>query len=1796
MSIDIAIVGIAGRFPAALDVEEYWANLAAGTDCITHFAPDELIAAGVPEHVRGHPDFVAAEPRVPEITTMDARLFGLTPREAAHADPQLRLFLECCHASLENAGYDPFATPGRVGVFGATGTPVYLFDHLMRTREPSNQGQFAMLNNGDYLATQVSYRLNLTGPAMTVLTACSSSLVAAHLAARALEVGDCDVALAGGAAVELDAPYGYFYAAGSVRSRDGRCRPFDASGGGTVFGGGAGTVVLKRLADAVADGDHVLAVIRGTAINNDGSDKDGFGAPSVSGQVDCIQRAMQMAGVSPSQLSYVEAHATGTSVGDLIELAALEQAWNALEAGPAAAVPVGSVKSNIGHAAQAAGVAGLIKLVLAFERGLIPPSINVGAPLPRMLEDGCRLTVAAEPIVWERDPERPRTAAISSFGAGGTNVHMVLGEPPVTDPTPLTRRDRVVPWSAQIGAAADALAPVLSDYLAHIPDYEDAVTTQQRCRTPFRVRRAVVLAGPGDAAAPRRDDPALATLSGEVAPGGLALAFAFPGQGSLAPQICRRLYEDEPTFAEHVIAAFELFGPRGKRLADLWRDGTDARELARTGNAQPILFALEWALACTWRDWGVQPDLVIGHSLGEIVAATVAGVFEPEAAAAAVLARADAMQRMPAGAMVAMFATEDLVREQLGEELDLCAVNGEREVVVGGPLDAVAALVQRLRDLSVRVVPLRTSHAFHTRSMREARDEMRDVFTVAAPVAPTIPLLSAAAGRFVVDEARHPDFWADQLVSPVRFRDAVTAMAGYADGAARRRGRLVVELGPGQALTDLVRGHDGARDAGVEAVSLFAPRRAGGAPERREVLTALATAWTRGASVDWPAVDRDLPLRRVPLPGYRYQRQHFWVDIPPWTAGYAAGSALGGQPDATGQPPRTAAEGAPAPAVDVVVPPASPFSVVAWLDAPRPEARLDRPECAVVFLPSDRTAARRVIVALQRCAHHVVAVRPGTDYELSERIAVLDPGEERHLKRLLTELRERGQVPDLVVHATGFERWEQAEADTVDAQLRRGFGSLLRLAQVLSRAGRPPRVVVITAAAVDVSGSETVDPVKAAALGLVRSWPLEDPSVAVRLIDMDMRTGEDDLVDELDVDTGAPVVALRGTRRWSPTEVPFEPMAAHSRLLRRKGVYLVTGGTGALGREVVLGLARTGLQPSIAMLSRSGPSDDPDLAEIVGEAEDLGCRVKVLAGDVTDPREVRRAVDIVTAQLGPLAGVFHLAGVAGDGIVALRDLAAAGRVLAPKVHGTISLHQALRGRVPLDFWVNFSSRASVSGLSGSADYAGANAFLDAWSGAVTQDDTDTRMLSISWPSWAEVGMAAVGLAEAEAAEAEAAEADTAAKSEAADALTYFETLDPVTTWALDEHRLDGAAVLPGAGHVDLVIRGYRQVVGPANAAVRLQDVVFTSALTVSEPVDAEVVFVPEGSGWRFRLQTRRSGTIVHSSGTIEPVPDDVMKRRVDLGLLRESVPAGEPTNRTEQARAFALGPRWNCVAAEVTHEDRTLVDIRIDERFTADLHAHAMHPALLDGSTSSVRTVQDGAYVPFMYGSLVLYEDLPGEYVSSIKRTRHTEDMISADIDLIAPDGSVLAEITDFTMRVFEPGAFAADVADRTASPRRTRATRRGIAPSTGMDLLMRLLDSRTPPHVVVRPFLNGRPEPLAVPAAGRTEPAAPRTPAPRTPAPDAPVTDAGSADAAASPAASDSAGDALTLMRKVWTDVLGAVDLEPDDDFFDVGGTSLSAIEMVSRIRAEFGTELSIATLLESPTMGALAAVVAQS
>ena len=678
----LAVIGLAGRFPGAADPSRLWRNLVAGVESITHFTDEELRRAGVADHLLENPRYVKARGVVEHADRFDADLFGMPPSEAELLDPQHRVLLECAWNALEDAGYAPAVAGGpRIGVFAGSVLSTYLLYHLLpRAGRGDDLADWRMVmgNDKDTLSPRISYKLGLKGPSVTVQTACSTSLVAVHLAAQSLLSFECDLALAGGVSVRCPLVAGYLYHEDGIASPDGRCRPFDARAAGTVFGSGAGLVVLKRLEDALADGDPIRAVVRGSAINNDGADKIGFTAPGTHGQTEVIVRALAMAEVEPSTVSYVEAHGTATPLGDPIEVEALTRAFRTgtQDTGFCA---LGSVKSNIGHLDGAAGIAGLIKTILALEHQTIPASLHFEQPNPRIDFGSSPFFVAAETRPWPAG-SIPRRAGVSSFGIGGTNAHVVLEEAATRREPPTARRSaELLVISARTRAALERSVAQLRERLeAEQLPAADVAYTLAVGRHPFRHRLARVCRG--------SETPAAALTSGrgrsepaETADAPPSVCFLFPGQGAQRPGMGRELYDSQPVFRRELDRAAEILRPRLGRdlLALLFASGDDAsaagRELHETRFAQPALFALEAALARAWMAWGVQPQAMLGHSLGEYVAAHLAGVFDLEAGLGLVTDRAELMQQAPRGAMLAVRWGEDRLAEVL-EDLPAVAL------------------------------------------------------------------------------------------------------------------------------------------------------------------------------------------------------------------------------------------------------------------------------------------------------------------------------------------------------------------------------------------------------------------------------------------------------------------------------------------------------------------------------------------------------------------------------------------------------------------------------------------------------------------------------------------------------------------------------------------------------------------------------------------------------------------------------------------------------------------------------------------------------------------------------------------------------------------------------------------------------------------------------------------------------------------------------------------------------------------------------------------------------------------
>ncbi len=1357
----IAIVGMAGRFPGAPNIEAFWQLLRHGVEGVRDFSEEEMLAAGASPADLANPRYVRRGGALEGSEQFDAAFFGIYPREAEVMDPQQRLFLETAWEALERAGYNPETYTGAVGVFAGMGLSTYLMFNLLQNRGVRATVlpyQLGLANDKDYLATRVAYKLNLRGPSYTVQTACSTSLVAVHLACRSLLDYQCDLALAGGVTVNARQKAGYLYQEGGILSPDGYCRAFDAGANGTVSGNGVGIVVLKRLTDALADRDTIYAVIRATAVNNDGSAKVGYTAPSVEGQAEVIAMAQTLADVTPDTIGYVEAHGTGTALGDPIEIAALTEVWHR-HTQRRQICAVGSVKSNVGHLDAAAGVASLIKVALALHHEALPPSLHYTAPNPNIDFAHSPFFVNAELRPWPRTAGRPRRAGVSSFGIGGTNVHAVLEEAPSTIPA-AERPSR--PWqllvlSARTPTALDQATHNLADFLRDRPDapLADVAYTLHVGRKPFAQRRMVVSRSPVEAAtALEAPGQALSAVASAAPPN---VVFMFSGQGSQYVGMARDLYREEPVFRAELDRCCTLlqrhlgFDLRRVLFPAPADEDAASQQLTQTAVTQPALFAVEYALAKQWMHWGIQPEAMIGHSIGEYVAACLAGVFTLEDALALVAERGRLMQSVSHGAMLSVSLDEEAVGELLRERpsLSLAAVNAPGLCVVSGPSDAVDALELALQAQGVSCRRLHTSHAFHSAMM----DPILPAFAAAvrrvrlAP--PALPFIANLTGNWITpDQATDASYWVQHLRQAVRFAEGLTTLAQDAE-------RVFLEVGPGRALASLARSHPAIGPQRVVVTSLRHPQDR--QDDQAVLLSALGQLWLAGVAPDWQAFYAAEERYRIPLPTYPFERQRFWVE-PDRPDERAAGA----QPTIAKRP-------------DL----ASWFYVPSWrrVDHSRPAAADAAAGTWLVFAGADDGLSAGVIAGLAAAGAHGVVVHAGTQLALAPLsnggreattapppvgalVVTIDPGAADDYRDLFEALQANGLAPDRIVNLWGAAEMTREDVATGDEPPlgSGGFSRLVYLAQALpALPARPIHLDVITAGAHLVVGDETLQPEAAMASAVCRVLPQEIPHVTCRSIDLadaavSLATATPALVSELLTVTREPVVALRGghrrLHRWLPAYEPLHlPAAAEAEArLRPQGVYLITGGLGRIGLTIAEHLAEA-VQARLALVERSPlpPREQwPRWLAERGEAdptshrirrlhalEAAGAEVLVIEADVSDRRQVAAAVGQTLDRFGALHGVIHAAGLVGE--AALKPLNALtpadwAEQFAAKAGGAQALAAALDG-IALDFCLLQSSLAAVLGGPGLGAYAAANAYLDAFA------QGHAPWLSVAWDTW-----------------------------------------------------------------------------------------------------------------------------------------------------------------------------------------------------------------------------------------------------------------------------------------------------------------------------------------------------------------------------------------------------------------------------------------------------------------------------
>jgi acyl transferase domain-containing protein len=1381
----VAIIGMAGRFPGAQNVEQFWRNLRDGVESISVLTDEQILSEGVDPELLKHPNYVKAGGTLEGVELFDAAFFGMTPRDAELTDPQQRLFLECASEALESAGYAAEDSQVSIGVYAGTSASTYL-THNLRNHIDHEEGDLsvAMANNKDFLATILSYKLNLRGPSVNIQTGCSTSLVAVHLACQSVLNYQCDIALAGAVQVTLPQNAGYLYQGVGIASPDGHCRAFDAKAQGTVAGNGVGVVVLKRLAEAVEDGDEIYAVIKGSAINNDGALKVGFAAPSVQGQAEVIAMAQAVAGVEPDSISYIEAHGTATPLGDPIEVAALTRAFRA-SSSRSQFCALGSVKTNIGHLDAAAGIAGLIKTILALKHRQLPPSLHFHEPNPQIDFASTPFYVNRRLVEWESEGG-PRRAGVSSFGIGGTNAHVVLEEYAEREEGSLGRRQQLLVMS---GRSEGALEEVIRRLGERLKDEEelgsgrlaDVAYTLAVGRRVMEHRAAVVCDEMEDAARvlstrdPRR-------LMFSVRPTTeRPVAFVFSGLGDHYMDMGLGLYRQEKVFRKHLDRCAELLGPHLDRdlrellFADKWRtseetqsprakdgpafdlrkmlgrtqpaDDEAAKLLNRTCSAHPALFATEYALAQLWMSWGVRPQAMIGYSIGEYVAACVAGVFSLEDALLLVARRAQMIESLSPGAMSAVPLPEAEVAELLGERLSIAAINNPSLCVVAGPLDAIEEMEARLAERDVPSRRLQARHAFHSKMMEPIYDSFVELVGTVPRHEPRIPYISNVTGKWIsAREATDPDYWARHLCGTVRFGSG-------AEELWKTEGRVLLEIGPGNTLTSLATQLAPAND-GSERTAIASMRQSyDEQPDGAVLMTALGKLWLAGVPVDWPKLYADERRRRIPLPTYPFERQRYWIEPPSARKNSPAPQTYdGSQRYATLEKKSDIADW---------------FYVPSWkrslpFTAREKSARPETREQWLVFMDEDGVADA-LVRKLRESGREVSAVRAAAAARrVEEGDYRLDPADDAAYDRLIADLQRSDRMPDRVVHlwsllspgagTTRDELLEQAQ--------RVGTYSLLGLVQALCRAHvtKALRFDVVTDGVQDVTGEEELKPERATILGPCKVIPQEFTNITCRSIDIAGRSADggaaENLIEqlwlELTSNRAGTCVAYRAGHRWEQTFEPLPLYAEQGRPcgLRRNGVYLITGGLGKVGLVLARHLARKAEARLILTGRTSLPAreewdtwlqihDREDRTSrrlrALLELEETGAKVLTVAADAANRQQMQAVIRQCTELFGGLNGVIHAAGIVEGRSIQELSRADCERSLSPKARGLYVLEDVLADQ-ELDFCALFSSSSAILGGLDHAAYAASNIFMDVYA----QRHNRTAKLpwvSINWDTW-----------------------------------------------------------------------------------------------------------------------------------------------------------------------------------------------------------------------------------------------------------------------------------------------------------------------------------------------------------------------------------------------------------------------------------------------------------------------------
>lgn len=1860
----IAIVGMSGRFPGANNIDQFWQNLCGGEEALKTLSQEQISAA-----LAAH-DHISAPHIMKQMTSgtwvnacfylddtdkFDAGFFGYTPSEAELLDPQQRLFLETAWAAIEDAGYIPDEYPGVVGIFGGGGLSRYFLNNIYSNRDimySSRDLTAGIGNEPDYITNRVAYKLNLTGPSVSVQTACSTSLVAIHMACQSLLAGESDMCLAGGVLVTSPSGMGYLYQEGSMASPDGHIRTFDADAQGTVFSdGGVGIICLKRVEDALADNDSIYALIRGSAANNDGIHKAGYTAPGIEGQMSVINEALAVADVDPAHISYIETHGTGTPLGDPIEVTALTRAYRE-HTDKIQYCALGSLKPNVGHLAPAAGVAAVIKTALSLKYGVIPPTINFNNPNPRIDFDNSPFYVNDTLRTWD-SPHAQRLAAVSSFGIGGTNAHIVMQELPitltaeqthsVTSPGHVTEENTLQSFllSAKTSKALQETAANLQRFLqsesrsgfteSKAEALNNIAYTLRHGRKAFEYR-SVLAASSKEMLCEQLQALAKAAPRTKLLPPEGKTVFMFSGQGSQYIDMGRELYQTLPVFKERLDTSFsQLNAQLDVDLHSLVFPTKDRSEktdelnesLRQTRIAQPLLFSFEYALACQLEDFGIHADAMIGHSLGEYVAATLAGVFSLPQALQLIALRGQLMQSMPAGSMLSVAMDQADVTPLLSDEIALAASNAPNTCVLSGPTEQLAALQKTLETKEVVCRALMTSHAFHSSMMNPIADTFTQAVRDINPQVPERDYISNVTGQWITaEQAQNPAYWTQHLLGTVHFADGIRTLL-------EDECNYFIEVGPGNALTTFANRTIGNKNTSATAVQLVRHPKA----TESDALffrSALGKLWSAGYPLDWETVEPCYG-KRVSLPTYPFARDSYWLEAKKSSA--ADAGLLTRQKDK-----------------------AQWSYVPSWKRQPlltTPAASSEQLlNQEILLLGRQDSLSTELLNILNTAGANCTLVIPGEQFQqLDEKTYVINPVSAEDFETLFARINTRGSVA-AVIHTWNFSPETELSVENWKAFIDMAFYSSLYLVQAVGSANTVEKLPLITVSSEvnDVTPFDTLNAAKATQLGVQLCMGYEFQNILGRHIDFHSQAYEADntvqtarqILNELTLlqennDGSVPVIpqdkfiAYRARQRWVAgyEALPLPDSLENQFSVAADGVYLITGGLGGLGLEFASYLAERGAR-HLALVARSTlPEKDQwkNWIEEKGEQDSVtrklkkiqaleaaGVSVCTYAADVLNLQQMEEVITEVCAQQGPVKGVIHSAGIAGNGVMQMKTREDADKVLLPKVQGTLVLQAALgQADQQPDFFVLFSSMFSVIGGIGQVDYSAANNFMDAFArdqsarfnaGSPAHSGAAVRTLSINWGGWREVGMAVdMGMIKTLSEPAALPEEKQLvhpylhrlADSDE-DGAQYIAYLREEDHWALQEHRIQQQAVMPGTGMIEMARAAF----------ANFQNV---SAVTMSNLYFYRPLFVPTGSFVKVLITFRKTPannftfdcavqpeeagaapvTIINGDIQANTQPSNTVSlQSLQAACNQDSLDfsAEQPQVVQSDEQFLQLGPRWQVIRKIDFGEKSLLGELELPAACQADLADFYLHPSLLDMATGPItghllqRAVADleGEFLPFSYGELAIHAPLTEKIYSyvELKEISDNGDTVDFDITVFDKHGNHLLSVKHFVLKQVIAGLSSAkQSANDSADSIALDLTDSTISPREGKAVFDRIMATAEQPQWVISTqslpvLLEKLQQENSADSSGSQKSRVQREDSDIAP-PENPLQE---------------------ILVSIYENVLGIEPIGIHDNFFEMGGDSVMGIQIVSQAKAH-GLSIKPNQLFDHQTIAALSMVV---